>query len=179
MSGILSDTFADNRIGILVTGAYQRRNFSANSANIGWRDGYLGNENNWGSLAMPGDPRYANITNRPEATDVYQVPQNGGYDVINGRRERINGQAVLQFRPTDQLTATVDYTYSRNTIDIRDNSVGIWYNHNDTLSAWTDGPRSPARSSTPSGSARARPRIWPIPPRRRRCAARTSRWAAT
>ena len=140
VSGILSDTFADNRIGILVTGAYQRRNFSANSANIGWRDGYLGNENNWGSLAMPGDPRYANITNRPEATDVYQVPQNGGYDVINGRRERINGQAVLQFRPTDQLTATVDYTYSRNTIDIRDNSVGIWYNHNDTLSAWTDGP---------------------------------------
>ncbi|RSU45789.1 TonB-dependent receptor [Sphingomonas sp. S-NIH.Pt15_0812] len=140
VSGILSDTFADDRIGILVTGAYQRRNFSANSANIGWRDGYLGNENNWGSLAMPGDPRYANITNRPEATDVYQVPQNGGYDVINGRRERINGQAVLQFRPTDQLTATVDYTYSRNTIDIRDNSVGIWYNHNDTLSAWTDGP---------------------------------------
>ncbi|MBB4616118.1 TonB-dependent receptor [Sphingomonas abaci] len=140
VSGILSDTFADDRIGILVTGAYQRRNFSANSANIGWRDGYLGNENNWGSLAMPGDPRYANITNRPDATDVYQVPQNGGYDVVNGRRERINGQAVLQFRPTDQLTATVDYTYSRNTIDIRDNSVGIWYNHNDTLSAWTDGP---------------------------------------
>ncbi|HIV77951.1 MAG TPA: TonB-dependent receptor [Candidatus Sphingomonas excrementigallinarum] len=140
ISGIISDTFADDRIGILINGAYQRRNFSANSANIGWRDGYLGNENNWGSLAMPGDPRYANITNRPKATDVYQVPQNGGYDVVNGRRERINGQAVLQFRPTDELTATIDYTYSRNTIDIRDNSVGIWYNHNDTLSAWTDGP---------------------------------------
>ncbi|EZP52579.1 TonB-dependent receptor [Sphingomonas sp. RIT328] len=140
VSGIFSDTFADDRIGILVTGAYQRRNFSANSANIGWRDGYLGNENNWGSLAQPGDPRYANITNRPTATDVYQVPQNGGYDVVNGRRERINGQAVLQFRPIDSLTATIDYTYSRNTIDVRDNSVGIWYNHNDTLSAWTDGP---------------------------------------
>ncbi|MBI0476443.1 TonB-dependent receptor [Sphingomonas sp. MA1305] len=140
VSGIFSDTFADDRIGILVTGAYQRRNFSANSANIGWRDGYLGNENNWGSLAQPGDPRYANITNRPKATDVYQVPQNGGYDVVNGRRERINGQAVLQFRPIDSLTATIDYTYSRNTTNIRDNSVGIWYNHNDTLSAWTNGP---------------------------------------
>ena len=140
VSGIFSDTFADDRIGILITGAYQKRHFSVNQANVGWRDGYLGSENNWGSLAQPGDPRYANITNRPDATDVYQVPQNAGYDVVNGRRERINGQAVLQFRPTDSLTATVDYTYSRNTVDIRDNSVGIWYNHNDTSSAWTDGP---------------------------------------
>ncbi|VVS99073.1 TonB-dependent receptor [Sphingomonas sp. EC-HK361] len=140
VSGIFSDTFADDRIGVLITGAYQKRHFSVNQANVGWRDGYLGSENNWGSLAQPGDPRYANITNRPDATDVYQVPQNAGYDVVNGRRERINGQAVLQFRPTDSLTATVDYTYSRNTVDIRDNSVGIWYNHNDTSSAWTDGP---------------------------------------
>jgi len=140
VSGIFSDTFADDRIGILVTGAYQRRNFSANTANIGWRDGYLGSENNWGSLAQPGTPGAANITNRPDPTDVYQVPQNGGYDVVNGRRERINGQAVLQFRPIDSLTATIDYTYSRNTVDIRDNSVGIWYNHADTSSAWTDGP---------------------------------------
>ncbi len=140
VSGIFSDTFADDRIGILLIGSYQRRNFSSNSVNVGWRDGYLGSENNWGSLAQQGDPRYANITNRPKATDVYQVPQNGGYDVVNGRRERINGQAVLQFRPSDSLTATFDYTYSRNTVDIRDNSVGVWYNHNDTSSAWTNGP---------------------------------------
>lgn len=140
VSGIFSDTFADDRIGVLVTGAYQRRNFSQNQANVGWRDGYLGSENNWGSLAQQGDPRYANITNRPGANDVYQVPQNASYNIVNGRRERINGQAVLQFRPSDNLTATVDYTYSQNTVDIRDNNVGIWYNHNDTSSAWTNGP---------------------------------------
>ena len=140
VSGIFSDTFADNRVGILITGAYQKRNFSVNTAGAGWRDGYLGSENNWGSLAQPGDPRAANITNRPDATDVYQVPQNGSYDFADGKRERINGQAVLQFRPVDSLTATIDYTYSRNKVEIRDNSVGIWYNHNDTSSAWTDGP---------------------------------------
>jgi TonB-dependent receptor len=140
VSGIFSDTFADDRIGVLILGSFQERHFSANSANIGFRDGYLGAENNWGSLAQPGDARYANITNRPGATDVYQVPQNGGYDVVNGKRQRINGQAVLQFKPTDTLTATFDYTYSRNTVDIRDNSVGIWYNHNDTSSSWTNGP---------------------------------------
>lgn len=140
VSGIFSDTFAEDRIGILILGSFQERHFSANQANVGYRDGYLGSENNWGSLAQQGDPRYANITNRPGPNSVYQVPQNASYDIVDGKRQRINGQAVLQFKPTDSLTATFDYTYSRNTVDIRDNSVGIWYNHNDTSSAWTNGP---------------------------------------
>ena len=54
---------------------------SNNVANVGYRDGYLGSENNWGSLAQPGDPRFANITNRPGPTDVYEVPQNASYDL--------------------------------------------------------------------------------------------------
>ena len=140
ISGIFSTTFADDTIGILITGSYQKRKSSENKANVGWRDGYLGSENNWGSLAQPGDPRFPNITNRPDATDVYQVPQNASYDLNDVNRERINGQAVLQFRPTDQLTATLDYTYSRNTVQTRNSNVGIWFNHEDTSSAWTDGP---------------------------------------
>jgi TonB-dependent receptor len=156
VSGIISDTFADNRIGILVTGAYQRRKASLAQFTAGWREGYLGSENNWGSLAMPTypagtiingvdvsgqpDPRYPNITNRPGPDDIYQVTQNAGYDFTNIDRKRINGQAVLQVRPIDSLTATVDYTYSRNTIDAQTNSIGVWFNHNDTTSSWTDGP---------------------------------------
>ncbi|MDB5707801.1 MAG: TonB-dependent receptor [Sphingomonas bacterium] len=140
VSGIFSTTLADDRVGILLTGAYQKRKASVNQANVGWRDGYLGNENNWGSLAQPGDPRYANITNHPDPTDVYQVPQNASYDLNDINRERINGQLVVQFRPVDSLTATLDYTYSRNTVEVRNSNVGIWFNHNDTSSAWTDGP---------------------------------------
>jgi len=140
ISGIFSTTLADDTIGILVTGSYQKRKSSTNQANVGWRDGYLGTENNWGSLAQPGDPRFANITNRPGPTDVYQVPQNASYDLNDIDRERINGQAVLQWRPMDELTATLDYTYSRNTVTTRNSNVGIWFNHEDTSSAWTDGP---------------------------------------
>src|SRR3546814_13559940 len=82
-----------------------------------WSSDVCSSDLNWGSLAQPGDPRYDNITNRPEGNDVYQVPQNASYDLNDINRERINGQAVLQFRPTDALTATVDYTYSRNTVE--------------------------------------------------------------
>ncbi|MBR2170750.1 TonB-dependent receptor [Sphingopyxis sp.] len=140
VSGIISTTFADDRVGIMIAGSYQKRKSSTNTANVGWRDGYLGSENNWGSLAQPGTPRAANITNRPEANDVYQVPQNASYALEDIDRERINGQAVLQFRPSDNLTATVDYIYSRNTVETRNSNVGVWFNHEDTSSAWTDGP---------------------------------------
>ncbi len=140
VSGIFSDTFADGRFGILLTGIYQKRNASANSASVGFRDGFLGSENNWGTLAQPGTPGFANITNRPDANEVYEIPQSAAYDLIDIKRERINGQLVLQYRPVDSVTATLDYTYSRNKIEVRDSSVGIWFNFGDTSSAWTDGP---------------------------------------
>lgn len=140
VSGIFSTTFADDTIGIMIAGSYQERKSSTNTASAGWRDGYLGSENNWGSLAQPGTPRAANITNRPDPTDVYQVPQSASYALEDINRERINGQAVLQFRPTDNLTATAEYIYSRNTVETRNSNVGVWFNHEDTSSAWTDGP---------------------------------------
>jgi TonB-dependent receptor len=140
ISGIISSTFGDDMFGILIAGSWQKRKASTNTASVGWRDGYLGSENNWGSLAMPPDPRAANITNRPEANDVYQVAQNASYALEDINRERINGQLVLQFRPTESVTATAEYTYSRNTVEVRNSNVGVWFNHNDTSSAWTDGP---------------------------------------
>lgn len=149
VSGIISKTFADDTIGILLSGIYQKRNNSFNQANVGYRDGYLGSENNWGSLAQRTrivdgqevlDRRFDRITNRPGPTDVYEVPQNASYDLNDITRERINGQLVLQWRPTDNLTATVDYLYARNEVEVRNSNVGIWFNHNETSSAWTDGP---------------------------------------
>jgi len=140
ISGIISDTFADGLFGIAVSGSWQKRKASVNQANVGWRDGYLGSENNWGSLPQAGDPRFANIENRPGPNDVYQVQQNASYDLNDIERERLNGQIVLQVRPADNLTATFDYTYSRNTVQVRNSNVGIWFNFNDVSSAWTDGP---------------------------------------
>ena len=144
-SGIVSKTFADDRIGILLAGSYQDRKASqAQFFAENWRPGYTGAENNWGTLAQPGDPRYANITNRPGPTDVYQVPQNAAYDFYDFKRERINGQAVLQFRPTDSLDITLDYVFSQNSFDSTKNSIGIWFDHGNTISSWTDGPAAGA-----------------------------------
>lgn len=145
ISGIVSKTFADDRIGILLAGSYQKRNGGQAQFTVGnWRPGYTGAENNWGTLAQPGDPRFVNIENRPGSTDIYQVPQNAAYDFYDFQRERINGQAVLQFRPTDRLDVSLDYIFAQNTFDSRQSSIGVWFNHNDTSSSWTNGPAAGA-----------------------------------
>lgn len=145
ISGIVSKTFSDDAMGILLAGSYQKRNGGQAQFTVGnWRPGYAGAENNWGTLAQAGDPRFANIQNRPGPTDVYQVPQNAAYDFYDFKRERINGQAVLQFKPTETLDLSVDYIFSQNTFSSRQNSIGVWFNHNDTSSSWTDGPAAGA-----------------------------------
>ena len=145
ISGIISKTFADDRIGILLAGSYQKRNGGQAQFTVGnWRPGYTGAENNWGTLAQPGDPRFANIENRPGPTDIYQVPQNAAYDFYDFQRERISGQAVLQFKPTDSLDVSLDYIFAQNTFDSRQSSIGVWFNHNDTSSSWTNGPAAGA-----------------------------------
>ncbi|MES2147390.1 MAG: TonB-dependent receptor [Pseudomonadota bacterium] len=134
-SGIFSKTFADGRIGILINGSYQRRKGSVNQADIVYHRSFLGSENNWGTLSYGPE-----TVNRPGPNDVYQVPQNALYNITDIDRERINGQAVLQVRPVDSLTATFDYTLSTNRIKSHTDTIGTWFNYGNNASAWTDGP---------------------------------------
>jgi TonB-dependent receptor len=128
VSGIISKTFFDGRFGILLNGVYQKRKASVNQANVGWLDAVLG-----GNVA-------GTVTNAPGPDDVYARPQNASYDLTDINRERINGQLVLQAKPTDNLTATVDYIYSSNKVTSRTSSTGVWFNNQQTTSEWLDGP---------------------------------------
>ncbi len=137
VSGVFSTTFGnEDQFGFLVSGVYQKRNASVNTGSVGFGNAFLGTENDWGTLG----PEGPNVINRPGPTDVYEVPQSAAYNLTDIERERINGQVVLQYRPIDSLTATVDFTYSRNKVEARDSSVGIWFNFGDTSTEWTDGP---------------------------------------
>ena len=141
VSGIYSDTFADDKFGVALTASYQERNSGFNQAAVGngWR-AFAGDENNWGTIPQPGQPGSENITNRPDATDTYSVPQNLGYSVNGIERTRVNGQLALQWRPVDAVTATLDYTYSENKIETERNELSVWFNFGPSSSTWTDGP---------------------------------------
>ena len=138
VSGIFSDTFADDRVGILLTAILPAAEVEhePGQCRLARRLSRLREQL---GLAASRAIRVSNI-NRPGPADVYQVPQNASYDFNDIDRERINGQAVLQFRPTDNLTGTFDYTFSQNTVETRNSNVGVWFNHGDISSEWTDGP---------------------------------------
>jgi TonB-dependent receptor len=141
VSGIYSQTFGDDKFGVSLSASYQERNSGFNQAAVGngWR-AFAGDENNWGTIPQPGQPGSENITNRPDATDTYSVPQNLGYSVNGIERKRTNGQLALQWRPVDSLTATLDYTYSENKIQTERNELSVWFNFGPSVSSWSDGP---------------------------------------
>ena len=141
ISGIFSNTFADEKFGIALTASYQDRALGYNQAAVGngWRP-FAGDENNWGTIPNIGTPGAAGVTNHPDPTDTYSVPQNLGYSVNGIERKRTNGQLTLQFAPVDSVTATLDYTYSENKILQQRNELSVWFNFGPSTSSWTDGP---------------------------------------
>jgi TonB-dependent receptor len=143
LSGIFSDTFADDKIGIALTASYQKRDLGFNQASVGngWRS-FAGDENNWGTIPQAGTVGAQNITNRPDSSDTYSVPQNLNYSLNSLQRKRTNGQLTFQYAPVDSVVATLDYTYSENKIATQRNDLSVWFNFGPSVSSWTDGPVS-------------------------------------
>ncbi|HEX9173994.1 MAG TPA: TonB-dependent receptor [Telluria sp.] len=144
LSGIYSNTFADGKFGVAISASYQERNLGYNQAAVssGWKGPFRGDENNWGTIPQPGTPGSENITNRPDPSDKYSVPQNLNYSMNGVQRQRTNGQLTLQFAPVKALVTTLDFTYSENKIQTRRNDLSAWFNFGPSKSSWTDGPVS-------------------------------------
>ncbi len=144
ISGIYTNTFADNKFGIAISASYQERNLGFNQASVGngWRGPFRGDENNWGTIPQPGSPGSENITNRPAPNAIYNVPQNLNYAMNGVQRQRTNGQLTLQFKPVSELTTTLDYTYSENKIQTRRQDLSAWFNFGPSKSSWSSGPVS-------------------------------------
>jgi TonB-dependent receptor len=138
VSGIYSNTFADGKFGVALTGSYQDRNLGYNQAAVG--GGWIQSLGNAGQLASPSKSNPADITNKPAATDLYALPQNLIYSVNGVQRQRTNGQLALQFAPTKELKTTLDFTYSENKIQNKRNELSAWFNFGPGSSSWTDGP---------------------------------------
>lgn len=110
ISGIISNTFADDTFGVTLTGSYQERQQGNSGAY----------SQQWNTRAWDASKGNANITSRPNAV-IENAPADGAlfstpidYRLTLGEqeRERTNGQLTLQYAPTERLKATLDYTYS-------------------------------------------------------------------
>ncbi len=142
VSGLYSKVFGNGMFGIGIAASVQERRSGENRAaiNNGWRGPFRGDENNWGAIAQPSNPGSSTFLNRPDASDLYSVPQNVSYTLRGTERKRVNGQLVLQFKPTSDIVTTLDYTYSQNKIHTRYSELTAWFNFGPSNSRWTDGP---------------------------------------
>ncbi|RPE81866.1 TonB-dependent receptor [Vulcaniibacterium tengchongense] len=120
VSGIFSYTNADKTFGVGLSASYQKRHGgSVQATENAWNiQPWTGTE----AALRPG----ATVTNAPQIGQLYGMPNDLRYAFADFERERINGQAVLQFAPTDSVTLTLDYTYSTNEISEDRGEQGIW-----------------------------------------------------
>ncbi len=133
-SGLFSWVNEDDTFGVAVSGSYQRRdssnanNFVNNWATTEWTADTVDNFVNGGDGVV--------INNAPEVGQLWSRPSDLRYEVQDNKRERSNLQAVVQFKPVEQLTATLDYTFSEldRTSDRAQQSV--WFNQ-DAISELT------------------------------------------
>jgi len=111
VSGIFSWTDDSERWGVSLAGSVQQRDSgSAGSTVNDWNIGRWGEDNLY---SFTDD---AEITNAPEQGQLYVRPNDLRYTWSDRERERTNGQLTFQFRPVDNITGTLDYTYAENTL---------------------------------------------------------------
>lgn len=157
LSGLYSNTFANDTIGVALSAVRQERKSGGATASVGgWRS-FTGDTSSWGGGGANQDwggiPIDANQVNRPLGADeIYSVPQVIGYELADYDRTRTNGQLTLQYRPIETVTATLDYTYAELELDRVYNNYSSWFNFGGQSSVWTDGPNAAATTYSESSS---------------------------
>jgi TonB-dependent receptor len=132
--GMISDTFADNRAGLLVSASYQQRK---NSIDRFLTDGYLTAPRDSMTL-IAGDLARAGYA----ADDQFFIPQNLNVSPVDEDRERTNVNATFQYQLADNLSMTLDGMYDRFHVRSETNAIGFFVTPSIITSAQFDEHRT-------------------------------------
>jgi len=151
INAIYSTQSADGTFGIALMGTYQERDSGYAQALTpdGWRSFDADVNNNWGSgigrQEWGGLPAAGGaVQNRPGPGSIYSVPQSIKYAFVGIHRERLNGQATVQIKPSKDLVGTLDFVLSEQKFRQRRNDISAWFNFADQFGEYSSGsPSSP------------------------------------
>ena len=125
-SGVLSWTDPNQKVGIALFGSYQKRNFTSISATSNdWNIMPYSTFLTGGFVKVDGSTKVTGAPSSPNT--LVAIPNDSRYHYAEGSRERINGQAVIQFRPIDSLTLTADALYARNKQHEERSDLSNWF----------------------------------------------------
>ena len=133
--GLFSQTFAEDTFGVSLSASKQVRDggdqkvttqdfMSRNFVTLDDIDNKV-EDAEWGSIAV-GDPTAINFPT--EVSDgIYAIPTNIQFNLDDFRRERVNGQLTLQWKPVENITGTFDYTYAKNEMNTQHQDLSAWF----------------------------------------------------
>ena len=133
--GLFSQTFADDTFGVAISASKQVRDGGSQNVTT---SSFMGRnfvtledidnqeeDAEWGSIPV-GDPTSINFPT-DVSEGIYAIPTNIQYNLDDFRRERVNGQLTLQWRPLENITGTVDYTYAKNQMNTQHQDLSAWF----------------------------------------------------
>lgn len=137
---LFSDTFLDDKIGILLSAAYSKRTvYQEGRSSVLWTSPYI-NGDSWADTnpTVMGTPKPCGAA---DALDCLWAPRLPRADFFGNNQKRLGLSGALQFRPTDRLTISLNALYSR-----LDNDR---YNYNSMEWLLTHGPAGNFVGQTP------------------------------
>lgn len=126
VSGLLNWSNEDGTFGIGLFGSWQRRNNSAASITV--------NDWNVETFSQFADTSRGRVTptttivGAPSANTLVAFPNDIRFEHSEFKRERLNGQLTLQFKPSDKLEITADGTYYENKSEEQRSDQTTWLN---------------------------------------------------
>ena len=128
VSTFLNWTDDNERFGISLAASFQDRDSAAVGAFVNqWRVNPFD-----GTVPQSPDPNNPDsgapvvLNNAPAPGQLFAIPSDLRYFVADRERERTNAQLTLQFAATDDLVATLDYTYSKQDLFEARAEQSIW-----------------------------------------------------
>jgi len=129
---LISDTFANDTLGVLADAIYTRHDTTTNRVFVsGWSGGRYAPCQLAGSTAATCSPTAqgtAGATAANQQTVVGWFPQQYGYEQSYTKDERVDARIALQWHPSENVMLTVDDNFSRQTITTDAYGVGMWFN---------------------------------------------------
>ena len=162
---LFSDTFADDRIGILIDGAYADSEVRGSHVNIqGWEGGNPASGGGLATCQLPGaapcayppaSAPPAGYTGAPSAAATPSIKdwfiQDYGIYQEHTEDKRIGGRFVLQAKPVDGLEMTLDDNYSKETLVQNQYGFSAWFNGNGIMDV-TQAPDGTVTNFTQPGT---------------------------
>jgi TonB-dependent receptor len=136
---LLSNTFADDTMGVLGDIAYTRHDTTTNHVFVnGWEGGYYAPCQLAGSTATSCTPGTGTAASNKQSV-LGWFPQQAGAEQNTTRDERVDARLVYQWKPNDKLLLTIDDNFSSQVVQTTSYGYAAWFNMSSLTNVKQDG----------------------------------------